>query len=225
MPKDPAVSPNLIGLADDWEKDKSIRALVRANKGLLVWPSRKTTGVPSLAALALNHRLISYAAILWLPHNPKPKTLSVEMKNEVGFLFKNESHHASTFWSSESRSFNVHDFLNSQTPKRYVWYSIYKYFIFFIIYIYILYILILSIYNIYYISISIFEIPVTWTVTLPARFAPCGRLWGCPPPRVKFIVMRMLSDPFSLNSFEDMMIVWRRILALNKWTLITFFLH
>ena len=123
---------------------------------------------------------------------------------------------------------NVHDFLNSQTPKRYVWYSIYiyinilsynilyKYYIFwFCIYIYIL----------YYLFISIFEIPVTWTVTLPARFAPCGRLWGCPPPRVKFIVMRMLSDPFSLNSFEDMMIVWRRILALNKWTLITFFGH
>jgi len=98
MPKDPAVSPNLIGLADDWEKDKSIRALVRANKGLLVWPSRKTTGVPSLAALALNHRLISYAAILWLPQHPKPKTLSVEIvKHEVGFLFKNEPHHASTF--------------------------------------------------------------------------------------------------------------------------------
>lgn len=154
MPKDLAVSPNLIGLADDWEKDKSIRALVRANKGLLVWPSRKTTGVPSLAALALNHRLISYAAILWLPHNPKPKTLSVEMKNEVGFLFKNESHHASTFWSSESRSFNVHDFLNSQTPKRYVWYSIYKYFIFFIIYIY--YIFWFWVYIIYIISPSPF---------------------------------------------------------------------
>lgn len=49
---------------------------------------------------------------------------------------------------------NVHDFLNSQTPKRYVWYSIYKYFIFFIIYIY--YIFWFWVYIIYIISPSPF---------------------------------------------------------------------
>ena len=83
-------SPSLLGLAEDWEKDKSIRALVRANNGLLAWPSKKSTGVPSMASLGLNHRLITYAALLWLPQNPKPKTLSVDLvKAEVGVSGRN----------------------------------------------------------------------------------------------------------------------------------------
>lgn len=79
-------SPSLLGLADDWEKDRSIRALVRANNGLLVWPSKKATGVPSMAALGLNHKLMTYAALHWIPQHTKPKTLSVDLvKAEVGF--------------------------------------------------------------------------------------------------------------------------------------------
>lgn len=74
-----------MGLAEKWDNIVELRALVREHKSLLRWPNKKTTGVISMKACAMNHLLLHASAQMWVPNaGGKPKTLPVDfVKHEA----------------------------------------------------------------------------------------------------------------------------------------------
>lgn len=70
-----------MGLAEKWDNIVELRALVREHKSLLRWPNKKTTGVISMKACAMNHLLLHASA---QSAGGKPKTLPVDfVKHEA----------------------------------------------------------------------------------------------------------------------------------------------
>lgn len=77
----------LNGLADVWEKNKTIRRHALKEMSLLGWPSQEQTGVISQDALASNCDVILEAIEVWCPQVSVPKAMPVEdLKVEADLL-------------------------------------------------------------------------------------------------------------------------------------------
>ena len=65
-------------LASDWESDALLRNRGRANGILTSWPSKKTTGIPSMKACVQNVRVLELATLWWARIKDEPEAIKID---------------------------------------------------------------------------------------------------------------------------------------------------
>lgn len=65
-----AEAHSLLGLAEAWEGEKEIRNRLQTQGVLTLWPRPEVTGLPSLAAAALNYAPLKHLIKHWCPQHP-----------------------------------------------------------------------------------------------------------------------------------------------------------
>ena len=73
----------------DFDQCPELRNHMRGHKRLLKWPGAKTTGIPSMTAMGLNHVALVVLAQKWCPQFPEPATATIDpLRDEVVELYK-----------------------------------------------------------------------------------------------------------------------------------------
>lgn len=86
--RDEDESKSLDPLATLWEDDPVIRQNVLQNKALLVWPSKKKTGVITFETMALNCKVLEKVLDVWCPRVPTAKTVAIEPVRDEACMSK-----------------------------------------------------------------------------------------------------------------------------------------
>jgi hypothetical protein len=73
----------------DFDQCPELRNHMRVHSRLLKWPSAKTTGIPSMTAVGLNHVALVVLGRKWCPQFPEPATVAIDpLRDEVVELYK-----------------------------------------------------------------------------------------------------------------------------------------
>lgn len=73
---------SLDGLADEWEQDATLRAVVLHKGVLLQWPDPKRVGCVNFQSMAQNYKALEKLIITWCPQVETPKTISIDHARE-----------------------------------------------------------------------------------------------------------------------------------------------
>lgn len=74
---------------EDWEADAQVRNSGRQHQRLTIWPSEKSTGIPSAKACALNARVLEILAKWWIQYDATyPRIIPVAVLRDQALIGK-----------------------------------------------------------------------------------------------------------------------------------------